>query len=112
MERCEIYSVEYQPSSTIKKQGTRSDIDKYTKIGYRVTRNSYGNWILQKDAKVYVKIKNSSGIKTFDMRYDIVIFYSRERISEALVLNFKQDIRNGIVSIYMDENGYYEIKHN
>lgn len=112
MERCEIYSVEYQQSDTMRKQGTYSDIQIYTKRGYEIKDNSYGNWLLKKDAKVYVQIKNSSRIETFDMKYDIIGFYSRKRISEALVANFKQDIRNGIVSIYMDENGNYEIKHN
>ncbi|HEK5054534.1 TPA: hypothetical protein SOL97_003325 [Clostridioides difficile] len=112
MERCKICSVEYQSSDTINTQGKRSDIDKYIQRGYRITMNSYGNWSLKKDAKVYVQIENSSRTENFDMKYDIIEFYSRKRISETLVEDFKEDISSGIVSIYMDENGNYEIKCN
>ncbi|MCC0632491.1 hypothetical protein KGF45_13765 [Clostridioides sp. ZZV14-6154] len=48
MEKCEIDFVEYKSSDTITKQCKRSDIRKYTDIGYYVDMHKNGNWFLKK----------------------------------------------------------------
>jgi hypothetical protein len=112
MEKCEVLDVEYVKSDVVKLQGKRDVINPYLKKGYHLSDESNGNYRLEKSAEVNVTIKNDSGSCTSNIKNEVVDHYKRQKITEKLANDFKQDIKNGKVGIYKDDNGELVIKNN
>lgn len=112
MEKCSVIYVKYEPSDTIERQGKRSSIEKYLKKGYYIKEERNGYWLLVKPAQINVKVSNSSGTRTFNMKQDILDYYRRDKISEKLIKKFEEDIQEGKINIYMDAEGNYDIRKN
>ncbi|MBW7474300.1 hypothetical protein K0T92_06055 [Paenibacillus oenotherae] len=110
MEKCSVIYVKYEPSDTIEKQGKRSSIEKYLKQGYYIKESRNGYWVLVKPVQVNIKISNSSGARTFNVKQDILDHYKKNRISEKLTEKFEEDMQKEKIGIYMDEEGDYEIR--
>jgi hypothetical protein len=110
MEKCSIIYVKYEPSDFIEIQGKRSSIEKYLKKGYYIKEERNGYWLLVKPAQVNVKVSNSLGTQTFNMKQDILDFYRRDKISEKLIDKFEEDIQKEKINIYMDAEGNYDIR--
>lgn len=110
MEKCSVIYLKYEPSDTIEKQGKRSSIEKYLKQGYYIKEERNGYWVLVKPAQVNIKISNSSGARTFNIKQDILELYKRDRISEKLIEKFEKDTQKEKICMYMDAEGNYDIR--
>jgi len=110
-ENCEVKGIEYERSDTIEKQGPRDAITKYLKKGYYVKETRNGYWVLVRPARVIITVKSSAGTQDMNMKQDILDYYEKQKISEKLVANFKQDIDNKKIVICLDANGDYLIKN-
>ncbi|MNW32999.1 hypothetical protein D3C74_99530 [compost metagenome] len=110
MEKCSVIYVKYEPSDTIEKQGKMSSNEKYLKQGYYIKESRNGYWVLVKPVQVNIKISNSSGARTFNIKQDILDLYKKDRISGKLTDRFEEDILMEKISIYMDAEGDYEIR--
>ncbi|EES50530.1 hypothetical protein NE172_06960 [Clostridium botulinum] len=105
MEKANIIGINYEPSDTIEKQGKKKDVDKYIKSGYYVKEHRNGYWVLNKPARLIVTLADSSCQRVVNMKNDVCYFYKQQRISEKLVYKFRNDINNGIITIFIDEYG-------
>ena len=87
-------------------QGDHRTIEPYLKKGYNIINSANGNWVLARNAKVYVSIEGEDGsIYTYNMRMQILEFYGRVKISENLVNEFLRDFNENKILVYA--NGTY-----
>lgn len=110
-ENCEVKSIEYKRSDTIEKQGPRDAITKYLKKRYYVkeARNRY--LVLVRPSRVIITVKSSAGTQDINMKQEILEYYGKQKISENLIGNFKQNIDNKKIVVCLDTNGDYLIKN-
>lgn len=107
MFKAEQIAVQYVASSTIEKQGNHQSIDRYLRQGYYVKVSRNGYWVLTKPAKVLVTAYcGLNGTYTHNMKSEIVSKYNRSKISVGLIETFKNDFKNGSLSVMADETNF------
>ena len=107
MEKATFVNAFYIDSSTITHQGKRSSINRYLNKGYYIKENRNGYWVLTKPASVKVTLKDSDGeLYHFNMKNDILEYYSRTRISQSLFTRFNKDATSGKIQFYMEDGSY------
>lgn len=109
-EICAVKTIQYEPSDTIKIQGTRGSIRRYLDAGYCVKEERNGFWVLVKKAKVIVKVETPTSTQVINMKREILDYYGKKRITEKQVVKFLQDIENKKIAICFDVNVGYLIK--
>lgn len=95
-------SIVYQPSDCKQKQGNRASIQHFLDDGYFIQDNRNGYWILVRPARALVTIANEKTTRTFNMKTDICVYYSKSRISKALCEKFESDAKKGIIKFELD----------
>lgn len=111
MELATLVNATYDRSSTITHQGNRASIQRYLHKGYHIVDERNGYWTLNKEASLMVTLKDSNNvIHSYEMKEDILKYYDRQRISEALANKFIDDAIGGKIKFYMDNDGSYCIK--
>lgn len=111
MKKATFVTATYEESDTITHQGTRNSITRYLKQGYTIKEARNGYWVLVKPASVYVYLKNSVNITvSFNMKKDILDYYSKTRISINLFNKFVQAASTGKIQFYMDNDNSYYLK--
>ena len=89
MIRAKRISARYIKADKVQVQGDHRAIEPYLNKGYNIITSANGNWVLARNAKVYVTMEGEDGsIYTYNMRMQILEFYGRVKISENLVNEF------------------------
>lgn len=104
MEKVTNVNVHFEPSDQIKKQGKRSDIERYLNSGYIIQENRNGFWVLVKALKLLVTLTSAYGFHTFSMKEEVLNYYNRQRISPQLIETFKKDIASEKITFEMDKD--------
>ncbi|MBQ8999643.1 MAG: hypothetical protein IJ086_13285 [Clostridium sp.] len=79
--------------------------------GYYKKEDRNGYYILVKPAQVLVTLTNNNGTHTFNMKNDILNYYSKQRISQQLLKTFQADVKNNKIIFYISNDGNsYSIK--
>lgn len=96
--------ITYEESARITIQGSRLDIEKYLKQGYRIQEDKNGFWVLVKPLRLLATLTNSYGTKSFDVKSDVLEYYHRQRISKNLIETFQKDVDSGKIIFEMDDD--------
>ena len=100
----EVY---YQLGSSMELQGKYCSIERYLKDGYYIKESRNGYWLLIRPSELLVTAHcGKNGSFVHDMKYDILRYYGRSRITEKLINTFKNDFLNGNIKILANETGY------
>ena len=106
MIRAKRISARYIKADKAQVQGDHRAIEPYLNKGYNIITSANGNWVLARNAKVYVTMEGEDGsIYTYNMRMQILEFYGRVKISENLVNEFLRDFNENKILVYA--NGTY-----
>ena len=107
MKKAKVVYITYNESDTITYQGKRANINKYLKQGYSIKEERNGFWVLIKPVTVIAMLENDDGEKAmFNIKEDILRYYNRKKISEALVQKFIDQYEDGKITFYMEDNSY------
>lgn len=91
-------------------KGNSSQLHRELNKGWEIARGSNGSYVLAKPAQAIFVFKNEHGTYRYNMREDILEYLGRQRLSEKAFETFKNKIKTGTISVYIDEYGYYTLK--
>lgn len=114
IEADQIIDVNYIPSEN-KRTFSKCEVENLTQEGYYLQttkcQDGYSLYILAKPAKVIITVAKDQARYKFDMRYGILKAYQRKRITQKLVEQFLEDVKQGKKKIVIYERPiYYVIK--
>ena len=105
MIRAKRISARYIKADKVRVQGDHRAIEPYLNKGYNIINSANGNWVLARNAKVYVSMEGEDGsIYTYNMRMQILEFYGRVKVSENLVNEFLRDFNENKILVYANGN--------
>lgn len=111
MNNYKFITASYEESDTIKKQGSKTSIQRYLKNGYTIVEERFGFWVLSKPVTITVWLEKPTGeIVSTEMKQNIVKHYGKLKISEKLFYQFVSDAKRGIINFNYDSiRDYYYI---
>ena len=101
----------YEESTSLKLQGTRKEIEKYLRGGYKVHSEKNNFWILYKPARVRMKFEYDGKTYEFNMKIEACKYAGKSRISEKTALAFINAVKDGKIKVKIcPEDGTYTIQ--
>lgn len=101
----------YSPSSTLEKQGKRSEMKKYTNKGYKIQLERNGYFVLVKTARILLRFAEKKKVHEIDISYEVKEFYDRKQVTEKLAEKIATDIQNEKVKLTIIENRFVQISN-
>lgn len=109
MERAKIEDFDYvEPSSFVTMGTKRSLKKKYPE--YQIKERKDGFFVLTRGIQCNITVSWNEGMKTYNMKDDILTLYNRKRMTEALFEKFREALNEDEYQIWINGNGQYVIK--
>ena len=115
--RANEIKTKYVPSESFNVEGQYKDIFEYIQKGYDITKKFKNTWLVSKKAKPYVTLicesdddQEEKRVFTFNMKFQILKYYNRDKISYKLLEQLQRDFNAGKIEIYTVDGTEAEIK--
>lgn len=99
----------YNPSETLKIQGSFQSVRPYFKKDYTKVRENNGNWILNRPAGLNMTFEENGQLYTFDMKESAQRYFDKKRMSEKTANDFIKGVEQGLITVTINENGFYKV---
>lgn len=99
-----LIGIAFIESDVIKRDGTLKDIIPEIRKGYLIEHQEENHWILTTPTQVFVTIDcGKFGAYTVEMKKSIEERYKTTSITKKTVNKFREDFKNGKITIYYDK---------
>lgn len=109
MERAKIEDFDYVAPDSFVTLGTKRSLKKKYP-DYQIKERKDGFFVLSRGIQCNVTVSWNEGMKTFNMKEEILKLYNRERMTEALFEKFREALNEDEYQIWIDGNGQCVIK--
>jgi hypothetical protein len=108
--KIEVVGYNYLPSKSFLAQGSKLEIQKLVKKGYRIVRGGNGSYIMSDPsiAEIEYKINDDEKVHTQNAKPLVREYYGVDKVTETRLKNFVSDCIYGAVNLkYSETDGLY-----